>query len=161
MQARIAVAAFLVWTGVLAPPRVSAQRESGLQAGARFDVMASSITAVQAGVEMSKLASTNVRVGLTLAGGESSGHGRTGFSARADLVGRFLLDPNFRMRWAPYTGGGLGLRYDTIGDWRGTIIAVIGVEGPNWGGVVPFAEGGFGGGVRLGVGFRATRRVGR
>jgi len=147
--------------GAVAPHRAAAQLESRIQTGARLDVLASTITAVQAGVELSTAASSNIRVALTMAGGESWSRGRTGVSARADLVGRFLLDPGFSMRWAPYAGGGLGIRYDRIGNWRGTVIAVLGVEGPNWNGVVPFVEGGFGGGVRLGVGFRATRRAGR
>jgi len=145
----------------LVPRRASAQVESRVQTGARLDMLASAITAIQAGAELSAAASTNVRLGLTLAAGESSMHGRTGVSARAELVGRFLLDPDFRMRWAPYAGAGLGIRYDRIANWRGTVIAVVGVEGPNWGGVVPFVEGGFGGGVRFGVGLRATRRAGR
>lgn len=145
----------------VAPFPAAAQLESRVQTGARVDVLASSITAAQAGLELSAAASTNVRVSLVTAVGESWSHGRIGLSARADLVARFLLDPDFSMRWAPYAGGGLGLRYDKIGDWRGTIIAVLGLEGPNWSGVVPFVEGGFGGGVRLGVGFRTTRRVGR
>jgi len=161
MRGRAAAIITFVWAGVIAPQCVAAQLESRVQTGARVDVMASTITAVQAGAELSARASTNVRIGLTIAAGESWAHGRAGFSARADLVGRFLLDPGFQMRWAPYAGGGLGLRYDKIGDWRGTVIAVLGIEGPNWSGVVPFAEGGFGGGVRLGVGFRATRRAGR
>lgn len=148
-------------TSALAPQGVAAQLQSRIQTGARLDVLASTITAVQAGIELNTAASTNVRVALTTAAGESWSHGHTGLSARADLVARFLLDPDFSMRWAPYAGGGLGIRYDKIGNWRGTIIAVLGVEGPNWSGVVPFAEGGFGGGVRLGVGFRATRRAGR
>jgi len=147
--------------GAIVPSRACSQLESRVQAGARVDVMASTITAVQAGAELSARASTNMRVALTLAAGGSWSHGRAGVSARADLVGRFLLDPDFHMRWAPYAGGGLGIRYDRIGDWRGTVIAVIGVEGPNWSGVVPFAEAGFGGGVRVGAGFRATRRAGR
>ena len=155
-----AFVAFLC-AGVIAPRCLAAQLESRVQTGARLDVLASTITAVQVGAELSAKASTNVRIAFTLAGGESWAHRRTGFSARADVVGRFLLDPDFQMRWAPYAGGGLGLRYDRIGNWRGTVIAVLGVEGPNWGGVVPFIEGGFGGGVRLGVGFRATRRAGR
>lgn len=161
MRGRGAVILVFFCAGVKAPRCAAAQLESRVQAGARIDVLASATTAVQAGAELNAKASTNVRVGLTLAAGESSAHGRTGFSARADLVGRFLLDPGFQMRWAPYAGGGLGLRYDRIGNWRGTVIAVLGVEGPNWSGVVPFAEGGFGGGVRLGVGFRAMRRAGR
>lgn len=158
---RCAVAIAFVCGLVIAPRCAAAQLESRLQTGARIDVLASTSTAVQAGVELSASASTNVRIGFTVAAGESWAHGRAGLSSRADLVGRFLLDPNFQMRWAPYAGGGLGLRYDRIGTWRGTVIVVLGIEGPNWSGVVPFVEGGFGGGVRLGAGFRATRRAGR
>ncbi len=161
MRPYVAWLAVFACLGAVAPRRVDAQLESRIQTGARLDILASTINAVQAGLELSTAASTNVRVALTTALGESWSHGRSGLSARADLIGRFLLDPDFSMRWAPYAGGGLGLRYDRIGNWRGTLIAVLGVEGPNWSGVVPFAEGGFGGGVRLGVGFRATRRAGR
>lgn len=161
MRPYVASLAVLVCLGATMPRGAAAQLESRIQTGARLDVLSSTVTAVQAGVELSMAASSNVRVALTTAVGASWSNGRAGLSARADLVGRFLLDPDFSMRWAPYAGGGLGLRYDRIGDWRGTIIAVLGVEGPNWSGVVPFVEGGFGGGVRLGVGFRATRRAGR
>ncbi|HEY7878869.1 MAG TPA: hypothetical protein VIC55_11610 [Gemmatimonadaceae bacterium] len=141
---------------------VPAQRmEWPIQMGGRVDMLASSITAVQAGAELSTVAGRNVRIALITAAGVSWNDGRSGLSARADLVGRFLLDPDFTMRWAPYVGGGLGLRYDRIADWRGTLIAVIGVEGPNVSGVVPFFEAGLGGGVRFGFGVRATRRAGR
>lgn len=124
-------------------------------------MLASSLTAVQAGLEVSTATGHNIRLALITAAGSSWNDGRVGVSARADLVGRFLLVPDFTTRWSPYLGGGLGLRYDRLANWRGTLIAVLGAEGPNWSGVVPFVEVGVGGGVRLGFGVRATRRAGR
>jgi len=121
----------------------------------------SSITAVQAGVELSAAASHNLRLAIVGAAGGSWAHGASGLSARADLVGRFLLDPDFQMHWAPYAGGGVGARYDRIGDWRGVLIAVIGIEGPDWNGVVPFIEAGVGGGARFGIGLRAAQHARR
>ena len=159
MTARWALA--LVLASSVSAHGVSAQLESRFQVGARMDVLASRITAAQGGVEVSTSVGRNVRLALVTAAGDSWDDGRSGLSARGDLVGRFLLDPEFTERWAPYVGAGLGLRYDHIADWRGTLIALVGVEGPNWKGVVPFAEAGVGGGVRLGLGFRATRRAGR
>lgn len=138
-----------------------AQRASRFQAGGRVDVLASSITAVQAGAEVSAPAGHSLRVALVGGLGGSWGHGSSGLSARAELLGRFLLDPDFARRWAPYAGGGLGLRYDHIAERRGVLVLFVGVEGPNWNGVVPFIEAGYGGGGRVGFGFRKTRAAGR
>lgn len=155
------VPALLLVLGAM-PARAAAQRlESRFQTGGRVDVLASQVTALQAALELSAAAGTNVRLAFVAGAGPSWERGRTGLSARADLVGRFLLDPDFRSRWSPYVGGGLGLRYDRLTNWRGTLIAVLGMEGPNWGGAVPFVEAGVGGGVRIGFGLRVARRAGR
>jgi hypothetical protein len=137
--------------------------ETGVQPAGRVDVLASSITAVQAGTELTVPAGRNLRMALVGALGGSMGHGESGLSARAELVGRFLLDPDFIKRWAPYAGGGIGARYDRIRSrsWSGVVSLFIGVEGPNWNGVVPFVELGFGGGGRFGMGLRKTRGRGR
>ncbi|HWG51918.1 MAG TPA: hypothetical protein VN677_01325 [Gemmatimonadaceae bacterium] len=135
----------------------AAQWTSHLQPAGRADVFLADITAVQAGLELSAPAGSNLRLALVGAAGESWRDGASGLSARAELTGRFLLDPEFRARWAPYVGGGVGARYDRVGDWRGVLSLVIGVEGPKWGGTVPFVEAGYGGGARIGVGFRKAR----
>lgn len=155
MRAAVTMAQVLL---ALAASRAGAQQriDPRLQLGARVDVFAARYTAVQGGGELSAAVARSLRVALTTAAGESWDHG-AGLSARADLIGRFLLDPDFRRRWAPYGGGGVGLRYDRGPGWRGTMIAVVGVEGPNWSGVVPFIEAGVGGGARFGIGLRRTR----
>lgn len=135
--------------------------ETGVQSAGRVDVLASSITAVQAGAELSVPAGRNLRTALVGALGGSTRHGETGLSARAELVGRFLLDPDFTARWAPYAGGGIGARYDRIRNWSGVVSLFVGLEGPNWNGVVPFLEVGYGGGGRFGMGLRKTRGRGR
>jgi hypothetical protein len=153
--------------GVLLPiavGRVGAQIDRGplIQPAGRVDVFVSSITAVQGGAELSMLAGRYVRVAAVGGLGGSWDHESSGLSARAELIGRFMLDPEFRARWAPYAAGGLGARYDRIADgWRSTLIFALGLEGPNWNGVVPFLEVGYGGGARFGIGLRKTRLFGR
>jgi hypothetical protein len=136
-------------------------RDMVIQPAARVDVFVARITAVQAGIEGDIAAGRYVRLGMVGAVGGSWHGGASGVSARSEVVGRFLVDPDFITRWAPYAGAGLGVRYDRIADWRGVLIAVLGVEGPDWGGVVPFIEAGYGGGARVGVGLRRRRAHGR
>jgi len=137
------------------------EREPLVQPGVRMDAFVSRITAVQAGLEGSVVAGRYVRLGIVGAVGGSWRDGASGVSARSELVGRFIVDPDFTARWAPYAGAGLGVRYDRIADWRGVLIAVIGLEGPAWSGAVPFMEVGYGGGTRIGIGVRKRRARGR
>ena len=142
----------------------SAQRANGplFQPAGRVDVFVSSITAVQAGAELSAVAGHYMRVAAVGGVGGSWDDGSSGLSARAEVIGRFMLDPDFRTRWAPYAAGGLGAHYDHVtAGWRATLIIALGVEGPNWNGVVPFFEAGYGGGARVGMGLRKTRPRGR
>lgn len=142
--------------------RAQTDRGPLIQPAGRVDVFASSITAVQGGVELSARAGRYMRIAAVGGVGGSWDEGSSGLSARAELTGRFMLDPEFRARWAPYAAGGLGARYDRIGDgWRSTLIFALGLEGPNWNGVVPFLEVGYGGGARFGIGLRKTRPFGR
>jgi hypothetical protein len=133
-----------------------------IQPAGRVDVFVSSITAVHAGVELSAVAGRYVRIAGVGAIGGSRKDGASGLSARAELLGRFMLDPDFASRWAPYASGGLGARYDRVADgWRPTLIFALGVEGPRSNGVVPFFEAGYGGGARFTIGLRKLRSFGR
>lgn len=142
----------------------SAQVDRGplLQPAGRVDVFVSSITAIQGAVELSVPAGRYMRLAAVGGLGGSWDEASSGLSARAELTGRFMLDPDFRSRWAPYAAGGLGARYDRVNDgWRATLVIAIGVEGPDLEGVVPFVEAGYGGGARFGIGLRKTRVFGR
>jgi len=89
-------------------------------------------------------------VGPSFANSSSSGGN---LSARGDAIVHFLIDPQHRMRWSPYAGGGIGARYDRP-DWRAVAIVVAGVNAPRWKHAIPFIEAGLGGGVRIGAGLR-------
>jgi hypothetical protein len=139
-------------------PRTRAHR---FQPSGRVDVLASRITAVQAGLGLDAIGGRYLRLGLVGGLGGSWDRSTSGLSARVDAVGRYVLDPDRTARWTPYIGGGVGARYDRIADWRAVLILALGVEGPDWNGVVPFIEAGYGGGTRVGLGLRATRPQGR
>lgn len=114
--------------------------------------------AFQGGVGVTVPAGTNLRASLVGGVGGSTEHGRRGVSARIDGIARFLLDPTFATAWTPYAGGGMSLRYDRGPHWRGVLVLLLGIEGPPRGSVVPFVEAGWGGGVRVGFGFRRALR---
>ncbi|HEY9448375.1 MAG TPA: hypothetical protein VIQ60_01440 [Gemmatimonadaceae bacterium] len=154
----VVVAALSVGTGA----RAQGAADPLLEPAGRVDVFVSSITAVHAGAELTAVAGRYMRVAAVGGLGGSWGDGSSGLSARAELIGRFMLDPDFRARWAPYAAGGLGARYDHIAaGWRATLVIALGIEGPDWNGVAPFFEAGYGGGARFGIGLRKTRPHGR
>jgi hypothetical protein len=147
---------------VAGPLGAQVDRGPLIQPAGRVDVFVSSVTAVQAGAELSAVAGRYIRIAAIGGIGESWGNGSSGLSARGELLGRFMLDPDFNARWAPYAAGGLGARYDRVADgWRAALIFALGLEGPNLNGVVPFFEAGFGGGARFSVGLRKARPFGR
>lgn len=154
---RVAGAALVLALWVAGGRGAAAQsRSAPVQAGVRVDVLAARITALQTGLELSLPAGRNLRLALVGAAGASWKDGASGASARLEATGRFLLDPDFQRGWAPYAAGGVGARYDRVGRWQGVLSLVLGMEGPRWGGVVPFVEAGWGGGARVGAGLRRS-----
>ena len=125
-----------------------------------LDAIIARRTAVQAAVGADIALSPEIHAELAAGLGASAGRGRAaGVSARTDAIFRFLVDPNHSMHWSPYIGGGIGARYDRGPEWRGVAILVVGASGRPHGHWIPFVEGGFGGGARIGFGFRrATTR---
>ena len=118
---------------------------------ARLDLIAGSVTAVQAGLGFVTQVSPYIGIGATAAAGIS----RTGFSGRGDLYGRFSLDPYHTYYWEPYLGAGITVRADAGGPGTRTyLLAIAGVDGPSAGGIAPGVEVGVGGGIRLGVTLR-------
>ncbi len=93
--------------------------------------------------------SHRMRVGLTAA----LGGGEGGLGARGELAGHFLLNPELENGVGLYGGGGLAL--ERRGDTRGYLELILGAEtnpGATSGWML---EAGFGGGVRLALGWRA------
>jgi hypothetical protein len=139
---------------LLAARDATAQR-AGPRPLVRADVVLARATAVQGALGLTLPLGNYVRLDGVAGAGVERSAGASGASARGDLVGRFLLDPFRQSRWSGYAGAGLSaLRSE--GDWRGYLLAVIGVEGPGAHGVLPALELGLGGGARVGVVLRSA-----
>ncbi len=125
----------------------------------RLDAILSHTSVLQAALGVDIPISPAIHLELAAGAGPSlaarSGNGAN-VSARGDAIVHFLIDPQHRMRWSPYAGGGIGARYDRGpgDDWRAVAIIVAGVNAPKWKHAVPFIEAGLGGGFRIGAGLR-------
>ena len=71
---------------------------------------------------------------------------------RADVLARLLLDPFRQQRWALSIGGGLSIRRTTY------LAAIVDLEGPPVGGLMPALQVGVSGGMRAGLVFRRAMR---
>lgn len=132
-----------------------AQGASGaLQPHLRADALIARETAAHLAAGVSVRGSRYLRLDLTVGAGvgERPEGGRRS-EGRGDLMARFVLDPEFSRRWSLYGGGGVSVRL-TDDATRELLLVALGVEGPRWGGAVPFAELGLAGGVRVGAGVR-------
>lgn len=124
----------------------------------RIDAIVASRGALQAALGADIPISPALHLELAAGAGPSFANGaRSSVSARADAIVHFLIDPEHRMRWSPYAGGGIGARYDRGPEWRAVAIIVAGVNAPPWKHAIPFIEAGLGGGLRIGAGLRWAR----
>ena len=64
---------------------------------------------------------------------------------RAEVIGRFLVDPFRQHRWGLSIGGGLSVRR------RAYIVALVELESPEAGGWMTAVQAGAGGGLRAGL----------
>ena len=145
-------------------PRVGWAQQSGstIQPETRIDLLAAHTTAGELGAGAVASAGEYLRVGGDLGAGVVGGDGRgTRLGARADIYGRFHLDPLAQSRWAPYLVAGGSFRTDQRSRGQLYALGALGVEGPESHHVVPAFELGLGGGVRIGIALRrafATHR---
>jgi hypothetical protein len=144
-------------------PRLAWSQQAGsvVQPELRADLVAARSSAVQLGVGAVAPAGEYLRLGGDLGAGVAGGTGGPFFSTRADVYGRFHLDPRGESQWAPYLVAGGSLRADQRARGRMYALAAVGVEGPVSRPVVPAFELGLGGGVRAGIVLRrglANRR---
>jgi len=156
----------------LAAAPLAAQSEPRVQPELRADVIATSATAYHLGLGANGRLTNYVRLGALAAAGMTARPSPDDAkpSARADLVGRFLLDPFRERRWGPYGSAGLSVRVeseqrsgegdtnDEVLRTRGYLLIAFGVEGPEVGNrLLPALEVGFGGGTRVGLVLRRAR----
>jgi hypothetical protein len=115
----------------------------------RFDALIASRSAAELGAGIFVPFGTYVRAGVV--GGIGPTTNPLRLTGRAELVGRFLLDPLYEHRWGPYIAGGLGVAS------RPYVLVLLGLEGPRWGPVTPAVEAGVGAGLRLGFALRRSQ----
>jgi hypothetical protein len=151
MRSVLALVTAAVFSAGIARAQETQQVQVTFIPQARVDLIAGSVTALQAGLGVVTPLDNYFAIGGTVAAGIS----RTGFSGRGDLYGRFSLDPYHTYYWEPYLGGGVTVRADAGGPGTRTyLLGLVGLDGPSAGGIAPGVEIGIGGGVRLGVTLR-------
>lgn len=112
-------------------------------------------------------AGVNVPAGYYVRLGGAAGLGparhdhRTVAGAQMEAVARYLLDPFREIRWGLYAGAGLSASWEEAAQWRGHLVALIGLEGPESGRWRTAVELGLGGGLRAGLVMRRARVNGR
>jgi hypothetical protein len=132
--------------------------QPGVRAEALADAIIARRTAAEIGAGATVPIGIYVRAGGDVAGGLIAGGAQpVGPAVRADLYGRFLLDPLDEHRWGPYLTGGATYRADDRDRGRVYLLALIGVEAPRQGRVVPAIEAGYGGGFRIGFVLRRAQ----
>ena len=107
--------------------------------------------ALHAGVGVATDLGAYFRLAGILGAGAARGDGETRASGRAEIIGRFLLDPYRQARWGLYGGAGVLARYERGPGTRGYLTLVVGAELPTTARAITAVELGLGSGVRLGV----------
>jgi len=120
----------------------------------RLDALFARVDAIHAGVGATVPLGNYVRAGIVGATGLSG----DGHSARIDVLARFHLDPFRESRWAPYAGGGLTTRFDRGRNAHTYLMLLAGIDGPAANGLGTSVEAALGGGGRVGIILRRTRR---
>jgi hypothetical protein len=138
-----------------------ASRQAGVpsrvRTEARTDAFIARIDALHAGVGLATDLGTYFRLASIIGIGAADVDGETVTSGRAEILGRFVLDPFREARWGVYGATGILARYEDGPGTRGYLTLLLGVELPSERPTVTAVELGMGGGVRLGVAIRQGR----
>ena len=134
-----------------------APRSATYRPVARVDAFIARVDALHLGAGLTRDLGGYVRLDGVLGAGVASSGGTTEGSGRAEVVGRFLLDPYRQSRWGFYGGGGLLARLDAGDEVRAWVTLLFGAELPTSGRMVPALELGIGGGTRIGLVLRRGR----
>ena len=151
-----ALTAAIAVTIVAAP--ASAQTVLHPYGETRVDAILGSVPAAQAGAGIVFPLGYYVRLGTTVSGGASRVDGSDVPGGRADVMLRFLLDPFRESRWGLSLGGGASVRWDDRRGWRPYLAVVADLEAPRRGAITPALQLGLGGGARIGMALRWSRK---
>lgn len=163
---RTRVAALSVALLVATPAAIEAQGfPGGQRAGgpsrirteARADAFLARIDALHAGIGLAADLGTYFRLAGIIGVGAADVDGETVASGRAEVLGRFVLDPFRQARWGVYGATGVVARYENGPGTRGYLTVLLGAELPSERPTVTAVELGIGGGVRIGVAIRQGR----
>ncbi len=124
---------------------------------ARIDAFVARVDALHAGLGATTDLGSYVRLDAVVAGGAARLADETVASGRAEVVGRFLLDPFRQTRWGVYGGAGLLVRHDDGPGTNGYVTLLFGAELPGARRMVPALEVGIGGGTRMALVVRRGR----
>ncbi|HUF25614.1 MAG TPA: hypothetical protein VMM18_01435 [Gemmatimonadaceae bacterium] len=148
---------FVLLAAAFAPATAGAQQmRPQARLEARLDAFAGSMDALHAGGGFALPLGNYVRMAALAGAGVARTRDESGFSARAEVLGRFQFDPIRQHRWGPYASAGVSVRTDLESCCRGHLALLLGAEGPTIAGRSLFLEAGLGGGVRLAVGLRGS-----
>lgn len=134
-----------------------AARRSTYRTIARVDAFIARADALHAGAGLTRDVGSYVRLDYVIAGGAAWSGSQAVPSGRAEVVGRFLLDPFRQSRWGFYAGGGLIGRLDDGDEARGYITLLFGAELPGERPMSPAIELGIGAGTRIALVVRRGR----
>ncbi len=125
------------------------QVESRVRPELRVDYLGSP-DGIQLGAGAVARVSNYIRLGALAGAGPHFDDGIDRFGWRADLIGRFQVDPFRERRWAPYATAGLSVR-GAGGEMEEYLLVLLGLGGPLARGWSPAIEVGLGGGFRAGL----------
>ena len=122
-----------------------------------IDVRSTKNGTVQAGAGVNIPLGSYARLELDGAGGVTRRDEMDHHSGRGDAIVRFLLDPFAESPWGLSIGGGMSALFAEAARTHAYLVVVADVEAPRIGGIVPALQVGLGGGLRVGLGARASR----
>jgi hypothetical protein len=128
----------------------------------RADAIVGRHTSAELGAGPTLILGSYVRLALIGAAGTTWVDNSTRFSARADAIARFTLDPLREVPVALSVGGGVSVPYvQNQTRTRPYLTGVIDLEGRRRGRFSPAVQIGVGGGARIGVALRTSPRAWR
>jgi hypothetical protein len=141
---------------------LAAQPPQRWQGEGRIETLISRTTAVHAAIGANAIVGRYLRLAIIGAVGARDNAGEWRRSGRADLVGRFHVDPQRQFSHGLYMVGGATALVDEGARTRVRAVVGAGVESRSLGsGWILGAEAGLGGGTRLAITVRRARRNAR
>lgn len=123
----------------------AASAQTHRQPELRIDVVGPSPFSVQPGIGANVALGHYARISANIGYALTRDTNQIADRWRADLLGRFVLDPFRQQRWGLAVGGGLSIRRRTY------IAALLELEGPEVAGWLPALQAGVSGGFRAGL----------